>query len=40
MNCAICDKEFEYSAVHEIDLCKKCYRKIERQRTLRGNNNP
>ena len=31
LNCAICDIEFEYSAVREIDLCKKCYLKVERQ---------
>ena len=39
MNCAICDIEFEYSAVREIDLCKKCYMKVERQRTKRGKRN-
>ena len=32
MNCAICDTEFNYSAVREIDLCFKCFRKIERER--------
>jgi len=33
LNCAICDIEFNNSAVREIDLCFKCFKKVERQRT-------